>query len=60
MASWAVYLFVLYIYVVGSSIYRLFYPTQCPAGAPVTFCVHPLVPSGAFAAAVAGARVACV
>ena len=45
--SWAVYAFVLYCYIVGSSIYRLFYPTRCPYGPTDARCVHPLLPTGA-------------
>ena len=45
--SWAVYAFVLYCYIVGSSLYRLFYPARCPYGPTDARCVHPLLPTGA-------------
>jgi hypothetical protein len=47
MASWVVYAFVLYLYIVGSSLYKLFYPAQCPYGPTDARCVHPLLPTGA-------------
>lgn len=62
MASWVIYAFVLYLWVVGSSLYKLFYPTRCPYGPSDARCVHPLLPSGtaldlfAFAAADGRAR----
>lgn len=50
MASWVVYAFVLYLYIVGSSLYKLFYPAQCPYGPTDARCVHPLLPTGALLA----------
>ena len=47
MANWAVYFFVAYVWVVGASLYKMFYPALCPSHALRTECIHPLLPPGA-------------
>lgn len=37
---------VAYLYLVGTTLYRLFYPAQCGAHTPNVYCVRPLLQQG--------------
>jgi hypothetical protein len=56
-ASWAVYVFLLYLYIVGNTLFKLFYPAHCPLDAPEARCVRPLLPTGALRARCVRVRV---
>ena len=49
---------IAYLYLVGTSLYRLFFPTQCGSSTHPLYCVKPLLQQGA--SAVGTSPPACV